>query len=324
MKNPIFASPLAERMRAFVAVRRLSGTDYRNQASLLLYFDRFLVQEGFRLKYLTRPICERYVATLRKVHPRYRSNQCSVIRQFSLYLSGFEPRTYVPEPVSAGKSHDGRRAYIYTKVEVQVLLKAAGELGQGWLRPPTYRTLIGLLYTTGLRVGEALALNVEDFHPDTLRLHVRKGKFRKARWVPLTRSTAAALAAYAALRKQIVTKGDGPAPLFVSTERKRLSYPSFHRTFRRLIDQCKIGTTAKQKPRVHDLRHTFAVHRVLEWNRDGEDVNARLPVLATYMGHVWFFSTEVYLQATPELYECAHQRFLHYVHDHKITKGAES
>jgi len=300
MAEYTFQSSLAKRIKTFVALKRLSGTPYKTPSLMLKYFDQFLVREKFKRGYLTRPIYERYVATLSNLSPQYRTDQRSLIRRFSIYLSRFQPRCYIPD--AAGKLKLG-----YQKAS--------------WLRPHTYRTLFGLLYTTGVRIGEALALNIEDFHPDTLRLHIRAGKFRKARWVPLSQSTGAVLAEYVIFRQRIIAKGSGQPPLFISQNRTRISTEAVYHAFYKLLEQCGIQRTKKLGPRVHDLRHTFAVHRLLEWYRDGEDINVRLPALATYMGHVHISSTQVYLQATPELYEYASHRFLTYVHNNEITKG---
>lgn len=327
MAECTFQSFLAKRIESFIALKQLSGTPYTTPSLILMYFDRFLVREKFKRSYLTQPIYERYVTTLSNLSPQYRADQRSLIRRFSIYLSRFEPRCYIPNPGPVEKPQKNWRAYIFSKDQIQSLLAAAGKLRsdyrkEHWLRPHTYRTIFGLLYTTGMRIGEALALNIEDFHPDTLRLHIRAGKFRKARWVPLSRSTSMILAEYVTLRQRIVAKGSGSPPLFINQYRTRLSDDAVYINFNVLLKQCGIHKSRKRGPRIHDLRHTFAVHRLLEWYRDGEDINVRLPALATYMGHVGISSTQVYLQVTPELYEYASNRFLAYVHNKRITKGS--
>ncbi len=191
------------------------------------------------------------------------------------------------------------------------------------LRPHTYRTLFGLLYTTGLRIGEALALNIKDFYPDSMLLYIRQGKFHKSRWVPLAPSTCTILQSYIQKRHN-TSPLEEDAPMFVSLRNRRLSYCAVHQTFCCLLKQCRIHKDKDNGPRIHDLRHTFAVHRLVQWYGDGQDINARLPALATYMGHVSIGSTQIYIQATPELYEKANQRFLTYVHNNKITQGGLS
>jgi site-specific recombinase XerD len=200
-------------------------------------------------------------------------------------------------------------------------LAAAGQLPPlNSLRPYTYRTLLGLLYSTGIRIGEAFAVNLEDFHPEEPSLYVAKGKFRKARWVPLSASATEALRHYVERRRQI-RPCDPDSPLLLNQRGRRLHHPSVYHAFRRLLSQCGIPYHRGSGPRIHDLRHTFAVHRLLAWYRDGQDVNARLPWLATYMGHVNIQSTQVYLRATAELLEQVDQRFHRHYLEHVQPRG---
>ncbi len=163
------------------------------------------------------------------------------------------------------------------------------------LRPHTYRTLLGLLYCTGIRIGEAFALNLEDFHGEEQNLYIAVGKFRKARWVSLSGTACDALRQYVE-RRQRVAPCEPDAPLLLNQRRHRLQHPPVYKAFRQLLSQCGIPHQPDAGPRIHDLRHTFAVHRLLAWYRDGQDVNARLPWLATYLGHVNIQSTQVYLR----------------------------
>ena len=239
----------------------------------------------------------------------------SVVRQFCEYLSRTDPRCYIPERRRGIRPQDTRRPHIYSVSEVQRLLAAAAQLPPpNSLRPQTYRTLLGLLYSTGIRIGEAFALNFEDFHHEEQNLYVAAGKFRKARWVSLSGTASDALGQYAEKRRRIGS-GEPSAPLFMNGCGRRLCHPTVYAAFRRLLSQCKIPHHRDTGPRIHDLRHTFAVHRLLAWYRDGQDVNTRLPWLATYLGHVDIQSTQVYLHATVELLEQVDQRFhCHYLH----------
>ena len=182
---------------------------------------------------------------------------------------------------------------------------------------------MGLLYSTGIRISEACNLNLESFHPDKQCLYIAQGKFRKARWLPLHDSTHQALEHY--IDRRLAKKPNAPDdPLFLHRRGRRLCYATVYYAFRRLLDQCGITGPEHANPRIHDLRHTYAVHRLLAWYRDGQDINARLPILATYMGHVDIRSTQLYLRPTAELLEHVSTRF----HDHYLrtidSKGGTS
>ena len=183
------------------------------------------------------------------------------------------------------------------------------------LRPHTYKTLIGILYSTGIRISEALGSNLEHFHINDRRLYIAEGKFRKARWIPLSVSTCQALDQY--LHKRLQIRPNTPdSTLFVNQRFRRLHQCTVNQTFHNLLRQCSIHYDKQKGPRIHDIRHIFAVHRLLAWYQDGQDVNARLPYLSTYMGHVDIHSTQVYLQATAELIEQVNRRF----HNHYLSQ----
>lgn len=319
-----FHSCLTLQIERFISIRQLSGSDYQSQALLLCYFDRFLSEEKIEEPRLTRIITDRYLQTLFHLTPRVRYNRFCVVRQLCRYLSRTDPLSYVPEPIRAITPQAAHRPYIYSTAEIGALLTAASLLPPpGSLRPHTFKTLLGLLYSTGIRIGEALALNLEDFYGAEERLFIAEGKFRKARWVPLCASTCRALQSYLDGRLRI--KPHSPdSPLFLNQQSRRLQHCAVNQTFRRLLNQCEIPHGEPAAPRIHDLRHTFAVHRLLAWYRDGKDVNARLPWLATYMGHVGIYSTQVYLQATPELTEQVARRFHQYYLQQVEPSGGES
>ena len=173
MSQPVFASLLADRFMDFVTFRRSGGADYCGRAKVLSYFDRFLCQQGFNGSYPTREILDRYLTSLNRLHPNTRANRLSVVRQFCLYLRQFEPRCYVPEPGSRAVQRPSRTPHIFTDNEIKALLVVAHDLSPpGSLRPMTFSTLFGLLYTTGLRVGEAIALNLADVDLGQQRLYV--------------------------------------------------------------------------------------------------------------------------------------------------------
>lgn len=324
MRPLTFHSCLALQIERFIRLRQLSGTDYQSQALLLCYFDRYLSEEQLEELPLTRQITDGYLQTLARLAPRSRYNRFCVVCQLCRYLSRTDPLTYIPEPIRAITPQAAHRPYIYSEAEIGALLAAASLLPPpGSLRPHTCKTLLGLLYSTGIRIGEALALNLEDFHAAEERLFIAEGKFRKARWVPLYTSTCRALQSY--LDRRLRIKPNSPdSPLLLNLRSRRLHHSTVNQIFGRLLKQCKIPHGEPDAPRIHDLRHTFAVNRLLAWYRDGDDVNARLPWLATYLGHVDIYSTQVYLQATPELTEQVARRFHEYYLQQVKHNGGES
>jgi len=307
-----FESCLAMPIRGLISLRQIEGADYHAQAQLLVYFDRFLVEQKPTELHLTQQIIEDYEKTLTHLAPRGQANRICVVRQLCKYLSRSDPMTYIPDSWRSPSSQAAFAPYIYSEDEVRALLAEAANLPPlGTLRGPTYQTLLGLLYSTGLRIGEAIALNLTDFHRNDNRLFVAQGKFRKDRWVPLSDSTAAALVQYMDRRRQ--TRPNAPdAPLFLNQRGNRLRHCTVCHTFHRLLQQCELVHDGHPRPRLHDLRHTFAVHRLLAWYREGGDINAKLVWLSTYMGHVGIHSTYLYLRPTAGLLEQVNSRFHHH------------
>jgi site-specific recombinase XerD len=247
-------SPLAAQIQNFINLRRLSGTDYQSQAQLLGYFDRFLRDQDLSEPRITREITDRYLTSLSPLAPRTRSNRFCVVRQLCEYLARSDPLSYVPESFKVPSSRGAHQPYIYRNSELQALLAAASKLPpENSLRPHTYRTLLGLLYSTGVRIGEALALNLEHFHSAEQRLFIAEGKFRKARWVPLSPSTWQALEHYVGTRMQ--TRPRSPeSPFLLNQRSRRLHHCTVNQTFRHLLRQCGIHHSRYTGPRIHDLR----------------------------------------------------------------------
>ena len=213
----------------------------------------------------------------------------------------------LPErPVRPWQFWRQRQPRIVSAKEVGLMLAAARQLSpQGSLRPATAATLIGLLYSTGIRIAEALALDVGDLDRCDRLLTIRKGKFGKSRALPLRQSVSEALAGYLDHpRRPVGTKATDP--LFVSRRRRRLAYPAARSAIATVCHQAEI---ADPHPRPHDFRHTFAVNRVAAWYQEGRNVNALLPAMSTYLGHVSVENTRAYLIANSALLEQAAKRF---------------
>jgi integrase/recombinase XerD len=168
-----------------------------------------------------------------------------------------------------------------------------------------YATLIGLLASTGMRVGEALNLDDTDIDGSRGVIVVRGAKFNKTREVPIDATTLTALFAFIRRRNRLRIHRRSPS-LFVSTTGARIRYTNFGNTFRRLLRV--VGVQQQPSPRIHDLRHTFAVNTLCDWYRSGVDVDPRMPLLSTYLGHVSPTTTYWYLKATPQLVALAAKR----------------
>lgn len=315
MKTPAFMSCLSTTIERFIKLRSVTGSDYSGQALLLSYFDRFLAGQNYGKAYITQGICDSYLRGITYLAPRTQGNRMCVVRQLCRYIALDDSRCYIPEPLRRPSSKQTFRAYVFTHGEICALLQAAVKLPPaGSLRPLTYRTLIGLLYCTGIRIGEAMSLNLNDFFPEEMKLYIAKGKFRKSRWIVLSASACEAIGVY--LEHRLKKEPRSPdSPLFINERCRRLCHPSVYSTYLGLLSKCGIDHSEKNGPRIHDLRHTFAVHRLLAWYRDGGDINALLPVLSTYMGHADITSTQIYLQPTAELKDEVSRRF----HSHYIN-----
>jgi len=302
MKMHSFTSCLAEKMVHFVDLKCCSGISRNRLVKKLGYFDRFLSSNQFHSEEIGSEVIALYLAQqAQQVGAGTRYNRFCVVKQFCSYLAEEQPGSHIPDSIPSGRGGDVRQAHIYGSDEISSLLGAASALSPGKpLRAETYVTLIGLLCATGMRISEAIGLNTEDLQQDGGLLYIREGKFSKSRWIPLAPSAQRALTRYMNLRS-LSPPTDPESPLLINLRGKRLSYGTVYETFRRLLVHAGLHGGKGPGPRIHDLRHTFAVRRLLKWYQDGDDVNARLPWLATYMGHVQIANTLVYLHATAEL-----------------------
>jgi integrase len=289
-----FHSALAEQMQQFVAFKRMQGCDYTDQARKLSYFDRFLVAEfdGGALP-LEIATLQRYVEATANLETFSQYTRLTALREFSRYLHARLPQSAILPKDILPRREPTVRFYPIAPEEVAALMNAlASVLPPDSIRTHAVRTLIGLLYATGLRISEALSLTLGDIDAPRAIAHVTKGKFGKQRLVPLSPSTLTALDDYLAVRN-VHAATVRSAPLFISTYNKALTYSQAYDAFRRVCQNC--GLLGKPPPRFHDLRHNYACRRLALWRKEGKDVNAMLPVLATAMGHVNIFHTQIYL-----------------------------
>jgi integrase len=304
-----FASPFAQRMQAFVELKRALGRRYRATEAELLRFDRFVAGLPSPPQVMTQDLVHQWLAAKPHVQPVTQRKRAGVLRQFCLYLVRLDARTYVPGRALFPATLPVFRAHIYSEDELRALLQAVPVVvsDRFRLQRETIYTALLTLYATGLRAGELGHLRVGDVDFGARTLFVRDTKFFKSRLVPFSESLGDKLAAYFAA---CGAPTDPKVPFFVNRSRRPISTQTISHVFHRLVLAAGIAARpGRRKPRLHDVRHTFAVHRVLAWYRQGADVMAKLPLLATYMGHASVLSTHAYLTATAELLREASRRF---------------
>jgi integrase/recombinase XerD len=292
-------SALSQHLDEYLRLRRLLGYELAESARLLPPFVAHL--EANHADYVTIQAAlawslEPEAAPGSTVWGR----RMMAVRGFARYLSGIDPRTEVPPPGMIPSRRRWRPPFIYSEADIVSLMNQADQSIPQPLRAASYQALIGLLAATGLRVGEALRLDCHDIDFADGVLLVRKSKFGKSRQVPLQTSTLQALQEYDGQREKLCPRPSSES-FFVSLRGTRIIYECVWPTFRRLCEQAGVGANATYRPRVHDLRHSFAVRTLLGWYHEGADVQARLPWLSTYLGHREPRYTYHYLSAAPEL-----------------------
>jgi integrase len=239
----------------------------------------------------------------------YSARRLEIVRCFARHLAVTEPGTEVPLRGLLGPAHRRTSPHIYSEAEIAALLAAAGRLAPtNGLRPQTYVTLFGLLASTGLRISEALHLQRADADLGRSVLKIRETKFRKTRLVPMHSTTTAALQAYADVRERLATETDCDC-FFVSDRGQALPYSTVRGAFRRLCDSLGIISAGRRRPRLHDLRHTFACRRIEQCYDAHADVDQAVSALSVYLGHAKVSDTYWYVTATPGLVARAAQRF---------------
>lgn len=296
---------LRQALEDYLTIRRSLGFELKTEGRMLADFVRFANKAG--LDTITTEVALAWASLPANGSPGWQARRLRMVRGFARHLKAVDSRADVPPTGLLPGRNRRPTPYLYSKEDVASLLAAARTLSPP-LRSSTIETLIGLLAVTGLRVSEAMALDRDDVDWVNETLTVRSGKFGKSRLVPLHHSTAGALAAYGRLRDQLCPNPSAPS-FFVSTRGARLAHSTVYPAFRSLLRQVGLEQlSSARRPRMHDLRHSFAVKTLVNWYRDGEDVGARMPLLSTYLGHVDPGATYWYLSAAPELLNLASVR----------------
>ncbi len=300
---------MVRKAQAYLDYRRALGFDLRHSGRLLLNFATYLDRSGWRGP-LTTDVILRWVNLPKAASTKYKAGRLTVVRGFARYLATRDGQTEVPDQRLMPKGWRSR-PHIFDDRQLAQLLKATRCLKPTYeLRPLTYRTLFGLLASTGLRVGEALKLTLGQADLKRGILRIEQTKFKKSRLVPLHPTATRALRRYVAARNRRWGH-DKRKPFFVGPCGSALSHWGALDAFRTLCVELgwRQGNGDWPRPRIHDLRHSFACHCLLRWYRDGENVHHKIAALSTYLGHACVTSTYWYLTATPELLAIVGSRF---------------
>lgn len=298
-------STLVQDLEDYLQLRRSLGHELAEAGWLLPGFVAYLDDHG--LATVTIEAALAWAQTSPSAATTMGARKMTAVRGFARYLSGVRPGTQIPPLGLMPHRRHWRPPFIYSSAQIEALMGQARRSIASPLRSRTYDTLIGLLASTGMRIGEAIKLDRNDVNWSDTVLLIRESKFGKSRLVPLHPTAMDALAQYAALRDECQPRPQQPS-FFVSSQNTRLCYAVVARTFRQLTDAAGIGAGAPRAPRLHDLRHTFAVATLLHWYRTEQDVGAKIASLSTYLGHREPASTYWYLCAAPELLALAAQR----------------
>lgn len=298
-------SALRQSVEDYLQVRRALGYKLTIHGRVLPQFIEFLEQRDATV--ITISLALEFATQPQNASVVWWHQRLAIIRGFASYLRAFDPRTEVPSAELLPAKFRRAIPYLYSETEIEALMAAARGIRSA-LKAATYQTLIGLLAVTGMRIGEAIALDRDDLELAEERLTVRRGKNGRSREVALHASTVAALEAYARLRDELCPRPKDRSFLITNVG-TRLYYGTVWHEFDRIrrragLDRESLG----RRVRMHDLRHVFVLRTLLGWYREDADVEAQLPLLSTFLGHVDPSSSYWYFEATPQLLALAAQR----------------
>lgn len=308
---------LSEVIESFIAHKQSLGAKFVHDGLLLRRFGRAM--GDIDISEIGPQQMERFLDSHGST-ARYWLRMYHALRGFYCFAQGREFVAFSPLPTLTPKTTQEFIPYIYSQDEIRRLLIAARSYGSGprfKLQAETLHPLLLTLYGTGLRISEAVSLNVSDVDLQYGLLLIRRTKFYKSRFVPVGATLQKHLAAYAAKRRKRHPVTEETAPFFVYSTGERVKPLTIFVAFRHLkqVAGVRRADGGRFGPRIHDLRHTFAVHRLISWYRQGADVQKLLPQLSTYLGHSMLVCTQRYLTMTPELLREAGKRFERYAQE---------
>jgi integrase/recombinase XerC len=296
------STPIQTAVQRYLDERRRLGFDLRIAGEQLMRFARYADARSHRGPLTLDLQLDWAREHVRRTAPITWARRLEIVRPFAAYYRQFEPQTAVPDLTVFGRGHRRLAPHIYTEREIAELLDEAGRLGPtGGLRPATYQALFGLIAATGLRLSEALHLRESDVDLRSGTLTVRQTKFNKSRRLPMHPSAVHALCDYRRVRDRTVAR-DPDGPFFASPAGCALPSRTVHGVFAQLRDRLRwVARGAHPQPRIHDLRHAFAVRRVQLWQQSGVTMDHGMLLLCTYLGHAKISDTYWYLTGVPEL-----------------------
>lgn len=309
-----FQSSLAPELVRYIALKQALGRGFETSSTILLTLDRFLCTLGKPAPDLTAETFKRWCQTLESLGANVRLARMRVVRNFCLYRRRTLPTCFVPDPTHFSPAGPAVTPYIFSDPEVARLLShsaAIADSARSPLRGAATRLAIILLYTTGLRRGELLRLSAQDYDASAQTLLVRASKFHKSRLLPLPGDVAAEVARFLKAHQAVQPPLPAAAPLIWNPYCGGRAYSSTQLTqnLHILLKLAGIEKPNGRLPRIHDFRSSFAVNALVRWYRNGVDVQAKLPFLAAYMGHVSVLSTYYYLRLVEPLRALASRRF---------------
>ena len=299
-------------MGRYLELQESLGRKYGVERGVLKNLDRYLTTGTDSTTDLDQDTFSSWMRAHEALASGVRRNWMRIVYNFCLYRRRTEPACFLPEPALFPPLHVPIRPHIFSEDEILRVLAAADRLGphsNSLLRREVYRLAVVLLYTTGMRRRELAHLTLGDYSPIERTLLIRASKFHKSRILPLSADGAREMEAYLAARHSQRLPADTGAPLLVHGKRGGYSPPGVCQGIRGLFRSANVRTVSGALPRVHDLRHTFAVHALMRWYREAADIQVKLPYLSAYMGHVSIISTEYYLPFISPLAEAASEKF---------------
>lgn len=290
--------PLTTSLNEYIEIRRALGHQLKKSEQYLKKFIKYLKKKG--RQYITVQLAVEWATLPQNVKRACWSQRLSIVRLFAQYRMAEDRRTEVPPLYLLSQQPNRVTPHIYSEKEIRQLLQACQSLQSGGLRHHTYFTFFGLMAVTGCRISELISLNRDDVDVKNNWITIHNSKFNKSRLLPLHETTVQQLKKYSKIRDQFTVRD--VSAFFLSNQGRRITEWSARYAFIQLSKQTGLRDPADSNgPRIHDIRHSFAVKTLLNWYRNGIDINEKIALLSTYLGHKKSTDTYWYITGTPEL-----------------------